>query len=219
MPDKAPEIASHILTERQPIELALECLRLGAPVSSINSSAVDPTSHEIGMDHERYHLDEINVRRWVSSIGVLARADDSRLDGELKRIEGVGWYRCWLRYLIGLSKAEAKGHGGNPAKAFTAARKAHPEARFHTLFHSVGDLYRFGHTGAFDLLCLLGKLGVLPIRPGSCYLSGSPGPLAGARKLWGKRRPSELLLVADRTANVLGIPYDVFEDGLCMWQK
>jgi Alpha-glutamyl/putrescinyl thymine pyrophosphorylase clade 3 len=111
-------------------------------------------------------------------------------------------------------------HGGSPAKAFRIDREASPETRFDTLYRSLKKgVHRFGRTGAFDLLCLLHDLGVLQLRAGSCYLSGSTGPLAGARKLWGKRRPSPLSQLADRAAIALGIPFDVFEDALCTWQK
>lgn len=113
-----------------------------------------------------------------------------------------------------------KEHGGSPAKAFRIDREASPETRFDTLYRSLKKgVHRFGRTGTFDLLCLLDDLGVLQFRAGSCYLSGSTGPLAGARKLWGKRRPSELSQFADRAAIAMGIPFDVFEDALCMWQK
>jgi hypothetical protein len=110
-------------------------------------------------------------------------------------------------------------HGGSAAKAFTIAPEAHAEARFDALFQRLKKLHRFGRTGVFDLLCLTGGLGVLAVRPGSCYLRGSTGPLAGARKLWGKRKTSELSYLADRTARLLRISFDVFEDALCTWQK
>jgi hypothetical protein len=110
-------------------------------------------------------------------------------------------------------------NGGTPSAAFGVGPRGNPEARFDALFKSLRGIYRFDRTGAFDLLCLLGGLGVLPVRAGSCYLIGSTGPLKGARKLWGKRSPSELARLADVTAKALRIPYDVFEDALCMSQK
>lgn len=110
-------------------------------------------------------------------------------------------------------------NGGTPVSAFQASIDKSPEANFDVLYRSLKHLFRFGRTGAFDLLCLLAGMSILPVRPGSCYLRGSTGPLRGARKLWGKLPPAELARLADAGAKALRIPYEVFEDALCMWQK
>jgi len=87
------------------------------------------------------------------------------------------------------------------------------------LWHAI-TFWRMRRTGTFDLLCLLGDIGTLNVRAGSCYLVGSTGPLKGAREIWGKRLPpSELSRLADETACKVGIPYDIFENALCMWGK
>ncbi len=86
-------------------------------------------------------------------------------------------------------------------------------------YKSVRNLRQFGRTGAFDLLCLLGDLGILNVRPDSCYLSGSTGPFKGAQRLWGKRLPKELTRLADEAARALGVPIAVFEDALCGYGK
>jgi hypothetical protein len=110
-------------------------------------------------------------------------------------------------------------NGGTPISAFQTSIHRSPEANFDLAYHSVKRVFRFGRTGAFDLLCLLGNMGILPVRPGSCYLIGSTGPLRGARKLWGRRRTRELSQFADSTARALKVPFDIFEDALCLWQK
>jgi hypothetical protein len=112
-----------------------------------------------------------------------------------------------------------KDNGGTPESAFQRNSRGGPEANFDTLYYSLKSVFRFGRTCAFDLLCMLGNMGILPVRAGSCYLPGSTGPLSGARKLWGRRRPKELGRLSDLTAQALGIPFEVFEDALCMWQK
>ena len=112
-----------------------------------------------------------------------------------------------------------KDNGGTPVSAFRTSSSRSPEANFDVLYHSVKRVFRFDRTGSFDLLSLLGNMGILPVRPGSCYLPSSTGPLKGARKLWGRRRPKQLNRLADSTAQALKIPFDVFEDALCMWQK
>jgi hypothetical protein len=110
-------------------------------------------------------------------------------------------------------------NGDSPAVAFRLEVGERPESKFRLLFKSVGSIFRFRRTGAFDLLSLIGGMGLLPVRADSCYLRGSTGPMKGALKLWGKRPPHELSLLADATAKALDIPYDIFEDALCMWQK
>jgi alpha-glutamyl/putrescinyl thymine pyrophosphorylase-like protein len=112
-----------------------------------------------------------------------------------------------------------KDNWDTPESAFQRNSHGGPEAKFDALYHSLKSVFRFGRTGAFDLLCLLGNMGILPVRAGSCYLPGSTGPLKGARKLWGRRPPKELGRLADLTAQTLRIPFEVFEDALCMWQK
>jgi alpha-glutamyl/putrescinyl thymine pyrophosphorylase-like protein len=115
----------------------------------------------------------------------------------------------------------AKDNGGTLASSFRTSISESLEEKFDLLYHSLSDgLFRFRRTGAFDLLCLLGDMGILAVRPGSCFLPGSTGPLKGAKKLWGRRRrPQELSDLADATARTLKIQFDVFEDALCMWQK
>lgn len=110
-------------------------------------------------------------------------------------------------------------NGGTPVSAFRTNIHRSPEENFDVAYRSLRRVYRFGRTGAFDLLCLLGNMGILRVRPGSCYLSGSTGPLRGARKLWGRRPPQELSQLADSAARALKIPFDIFEDALCVWQK
>jgi hypothetical protein len=110
-------------------------------------------------------------------------------------------------------------NGGSPGSAFQPRANGGPGVHFDHLYHSLKGIFRFGRTGAFDLLCMLGDMGILPVRTDSCHLVGSTGPLRGARKLWGMRPPRELNRLADSTAKTLKIPFEIFEDALCMWQK
>jgi hypothetical protein len=82
----------------------------------------------------------------------------------------------------------------------------------------------FGRLGKFDYLCLLGRLGLANMSPGSAYLVGATGPLAGARLLFGGRTDARLRAVAlegwlrDLDV-VLDVGMQVMEDSLCNWQK
>jgi hypothetical protein len=99
-----------------------------------------------------------------------------------------------------------------------------PQAVFAALYQSLDAVHRFGRLGKFDFLAMLGKLGIAPIDPGSTFLHGATGPLAGARLLFGGARDArlsardlEMRLVGFGKATGLG--GQVLEDALCNWQK
>jgi hypothetical protein len=113
-------------------------------------------------------------------------------------------------------------HDGSPSAAFTPQQGSSPEQSFRELYHRF-DVHDFGRLGRFDLLCLLGEMKLLNIQPDSCYLMGSTGPLAGARKLCGtsadKFSAREIGEIIDNLARHLSVSYSVMEDTLCEWQK
>jgi hypothetical protein len=98
-----------------------------------------------------------------------------------------------------------------------------PESIFDHCYHSM-TVTRFGRLGKFDYLCLLGRLGFADLVPGSAYLVGATGPLAGARLLFGGRTDARLraTTLEDRLRDldaVLQVGMQVMEDSLCNWQK
>jgi hypothetical protein len=48
-----------------------------------------------------------NLDAWLDATTLAAHLDEDVLRAEEVLIAGEGWYRCWLRFAIGLSKAEA----------------------------------------------------------------------------------------------------------------
>lgn len=97
--------------------------------------------------------------------------------------------------------------------------------------HSIFDAFyrgmnvaRFGRLGKFDFLALLGRMDLAPISPGSAYLVGASGPLAGARLLFGGNPSSDLTeerleqWLKELDAK-LDVGMQVIEDSLCNWQK
>ena len=71
---------------------------------------------------------------------------------------------------------------------------------------------------------MVGKLGLAPIAPGSTYLSGSTGPLTGARMLFGRAgvprlTPKQLDVHLANLQQALELDFQVLEDALCNWQK
>lgn len=104
------------------------------------------------------------------------------------------------------------------------ATKGNPKAAFHHLYNQMGQVTSFGRTGRFDFLTMIGKLALADIEPGSPYLIGATGPLAGARLLFGgsreaNLRPDVLNGWVIELGDYLDLGMQVMEDALCNWQK
>ncbi len=99
-----------------------------------------------------------------------------------------------------------------------------PQAVFAALYESLDAVQRFGRLGKFDFLTMLGKLGIAPVDPGTTFLQGATGPLAGARLLFGdahdvRLKASELETRLVDFGQETGLGSQVIEDALCNWQK
>ncbi len=89
-------------------ELAVACWMLGAPAVDAAVHADSPESIPIAVGPDTDLHESSNVRRWVASIRLLAESSTGQgvLESERQRVQGVGWYRCWLRFVIGVAAAE-----------------------------------------------------------------------------------------------------------------
>lgn len=101
--------------------------------------------------------------------------------------------------------------------------KRDPREAFDFLYRSM-NVVGFGRTARFDYLTMVGKLGLAGIEPGSTYMSGSTGPIVGARLLFADDRNAAIRpKVLDRwlveLEADLGVGMQVLEDSLCNWQK
>lgn len=99
-----------------------------------------------------------------------------------------------------------------------------PREVFAALYGSMRPVQRFGRLATFDFLCMLGKLGIAPVEPGSTFLNGATGPLAGARLLFGGTRNAQISAsyLEERLiafGDDIGVGSQVLEDALCNWQK
>ncbi|CAO3428596.1 alpha-glutamyl/putrescinyl thymine pyrophosphorylase clade 3 protein [Azospirillum argentinense] len=99
-----------------------------------------------------------------------------------------------------------------------------PNVLFAALYKSMDSVQRFGRLGKFDFLAMLGKLGIAPVDPGSTFLKGATGPLAGARQLYTgdpKAKITAKILEAKliEFGKETGLGAQVLEDALCNWQK
>jgi hypothetical protein len=55
-----------------------------------------------------------NLEAWLDATTLAAHLDEDVLRAEQVLVAGEGWYRCWLRFAIGLSKAEASSAEKSP---------------------------------------------------------------------------------------------------------
>lgn len=99
-----------------------------------------------------------------------------------------------------------------------------PRALFDYLYRSMTEVISFGRMAKFDYLTMVGKLELARIEPGSTYLEGSTGPLAGARLLFGGSKTAHINLgdLDSRSVELgdaLGVGMQAVEDALCNWQK
>lgn len=95
---------------------------------------------------------------------------------------------------------------------------------FDVLYRAMEAVSTFGRTAKFDYLAMLGKLSLAPITPAFPYLSGSTGPLKGARRLFTgdpncRIGPKVLEAQLGKLQPVLEVGFQVLEDALCNWQK
>lgn len=103
---------------------------------------------------------------------------------------------------------------------FIAEANGDPSEAFDALYHTMDCVCRFGRLARFDYLCMIGKLGLAAITPGTTYLKGASGPLRGARLLFGCGfTVQELEEHLCELGVVLGLGMQVLEDALCNWQK
>jgi hypothetical protein len=129
--------------------------------------------------------------------------------------EVVETYVAWVRPF-----------GTHPRLVAAAQARVGDEPRllFRALYDSMRTVARFGRTARFDYLAMVGKLGLAAIEPDSTYMTGSSGPISGARLLFSGNVHADLsagdldrwLIELDQR---LGVGMQVLEDALCNWQK
>jgi hypothetical protein len=107
-----------------------------------------------------------------------------------------------------------------------AAESGHdPRAAFNYLYRSMRQVASFGRTGRVDYLCMLAKLDLAEIEPGSTYMTGATGPLKGAKLLFGEIgadvAPRQLDNWLKELESILEVEMgmQILEDALCNWQK
>lgn len=128
----ARQAATRALAGADAPELAAACIGYGASPNSALPVA-DPSSLPIAVGPDEFLHDANGVRAWVASVRLHAAGSprgDAILDAEVQRVDGPGWYRCWLRFVLGLARAQAArraGRAGDVSRAFAElTRDVHP---------------------------------------------------------------------------------------------
>jgi hypothetical protein len=103
------------------------------------------------------------------------------------------------------------------------ANDGDPRRTFDALYRDM-NVARFGRTGRFDYLTMIGKIGIVAIDPPHPYFGSATGPVDGAKLLFtgskvGPARQSDLSAQVVRLGDFLGLNMQVMEDSLCNWQK
>lgn len=99
-------------------------------------------------------------------------------------------------------------------------------SRFDALCQSMSEVKSFGRMAIFDYLCMVGKVGLFDVEPGSVYVANATGPKAGGKLLFAgdsKAKCSNSQLEEDyaKLGAKLKLPFimQVLEDAICNWQK
>jgi hypothetical protein len=90
-------------------EEAMWCVEQGAPLDQALRHAQSLASLNLAILSTRGIVNAPAVSQWVASARLLARnaSAASSLADERKRLEGIGWYKCWLRFALAGALAES----------------------------------------------------------------------------------------------------------------
>lgn len=103
----AIEHAKAAFSLRSSFMIAEEAIEIGALGLSLNLKLEDLDKIDIGLAGEKYHVDEQAAAEWVRAVRLLSHQKFQRWDPLFKKIDGGGWYRSWLRFIIQICQAEA----------------------------------------------------------------------------------------------------------------
>lgn len=116
--------------------------------------------------------------------------------------------------------------GSHAAMVAQAQARANGSSRqvFRVLYQQMRTVLRFGRTGRFDYLTMLGKVGLADIEADSTYMNEATGPKRGAKLLFDGKIDSktDARVLEERVAALeqhLGVGMQVMEDAMCNWQK
>jgi len=78
---------------------------------------------------ERIEFEPIAIYRWLDACTLAARSDPLGLAAAEALLAGEGWYRCWLRFVVGLCRAEASSEADASSGAICALNELKGDLR------------------------------------------------------------------------------------------
>jgi hypothetical protein len=106
---------------------------------------------------------------------------------------------------------------GSLAKAFTGEPSWTPERRFERTFERLGGVRGLDRDTRYELLTLLGRLGVYELRPGKLFLSGENEATWAAKRALGIGDPLLLERRSGELARASGVPIEALDLALHNW--
>ncbi|MDE3132462.1 MAG: hypothetical protein KGL15_00180 [Acidobacteriota bacterium] len=106
---------------------------------------------------------------------------------------------------------------GSLANAFTGEASWTPERRFERLFERLGGVRGLTRDSRYELLTLLGRLGVYELRAGRLFLSGENEATWAAKRALGIGEPLLLERRAAELAQACAVPLEALDLGLQNW--
>lgn len=102
-------------------------LKLGAAVQDVQRvSHREAQAHLLDLTravlNDRIQSEPLPLLRWLDACTIAARCDQVGLGAAEALLVGEGWYRCWLRFVVGLARAEAGQVGDQSAAAMNALK-------------------------------------------------------------------------------------------------
>jgi hypothetical protein len=86
---------------------ALTAVKLGVDPKQINPDCANPTALNVWDNSARFDEEGAgSMRQWVAAVTLAAMTISDRLDEVSTQVQGEGWYREWLRYVVSLARAE-----------------------------------------------------------------------------------------------------------------
>jgi hypothetical protein len=140
-------------------------------------------------------------------------------------VETLVAYRQWVERGGSAGSAAAPSSTGeitNPgtqAAAFSGDPAWTPERRFERLFERLA-LPGFARMGRYDMLVLLGRLGLYELRPGSLHMAGAPADdvtTLAAKRVFGIGDPILLDRRAAALAEAAAVPIETLDLALANW--
>ncbi|MCT9825459.1 hypothetical protein [Pseudomonas veronii] len=139
----AVDYANNALRHARGVEQAVWCLERGASIENGQPFLVEPATFDIALDDDGYLHSSQPVRDWVATIRLHALIGNLQtLDAERHRVDGEGWYRCWLRFVIASAGAEAAATQNRPYDSSTVFAELLGDVRPFVGSPRACDLYR-----------------------------------------------------------------------------